>query len=87
MTDRILDAALTVNEVVLRHPSTVRVFGSLGIDACCGGARSLAEVSRRHSIPLAVLMESLGKAIAGSSSGTCSVYNGPLGGNRLPDGA
>jgi len=43
-----IDASWTVNEVVARHPETLSLFAELGIDACCGGAKSLAEVARRH---------------------------------------
>ena len=37
-----IDPAWTVNEVVRRHPATIAVFNAFGLDACCGGANTLA---------------------------------------------
>src|SRR5216684_2880592 len=34
------DLSQTVREIAIEHPTTVRVFESLGIDYCCGGKRS-----------------------------------------------
>jgi len=45
-----IDPSWTVNDVIARHPETLAVFAELGIDACCGGAKPLAEVARRHGV-------------------------------------
>jgi regulator of cell morphogenesis and NO signaling len=42
-----IDAELTVNEAIRRFPATVAVFNDFGIDACCGGAASLARAAAR----------------------------------------
>ena len=36
-----LDPHSTVGQLVRERPSRARVFGRLGIDYCCGGARTL----------------------------------------------
>ena len=41
-----LDPAFTVNDLLREHPSTVAVFNAYGIDACCGGARTLRDAAR-----------------------------------------
>jgi regulator of cell morphogenesis and NO signaling len=59
----------TVNEVLRQHPGAVSVFHRLGIDACCGGARSLHEVAIRHRVDLAALLAELATAVAARTSG------------------
>lgn len=49
----------TVNDVLLRHPATVAVFNAFGVDACCGGAASLAEAARDAGISLDALLDAL----------------------------
>jgi iron-sulfur cluster repair protein YtfE (RIC family) len=54
-----LTGEMTVNAVIARHPETVAAFKRLGIDACCGGAHSLWEVSKRHRIDFVSLLTEL----------------------------
>jgi regulator of cell morphogenesis and NO signaling len=42
----------TVREIAIEHPTTVRVFESLGIDYCCGGQRSLQDACQRAGVPV-----------------------------------
>jgi iron-sulfur cluster repair protein YtfE (RIC family) len=51
-----IDADLTVNEAIRRFPATVAVFNDFGIDACCGGAASLAEAAARDGADPAALL-------------------------------
>ena len=46
------DVNQTVREIAIEHPTTVRVFGSLGIDYCCGGKRSLQDACERAGVPV-----------------------------------
>ena len=55
---------MTVNQAIERFPLTVAVFNRFGIDACCGGARTLAEAAGRHGVPLAELLEALRQVAA-----------------------
>jgi regulator of cell morphogenesis and NO signaling len=43
-----LDA--TVGDLVVEQPSRSRVFSKLGIDFCCGGKKTLAQVCREKSL-------------------------------------
>ncbi|HZW29991.1 MAG TPA: DUF542 domain-containing protein [Isosphaeraceae bacterium] len=54
----------TVNEVVEWYPETLPVFGRYGIDTCCGGLKSLREVSDAHQVPLDRLLGELHGVIA-----------------------
>lgn len=40
----------TLNRWVMERPGAVRVLSELGLDACCGGERSLADACRRHGL-------------------------------------
>jgi len=40
----------TVREIAIKHPASVRIFESLGIDYCCGGRRSLREACERVGV-------------------------------------
>jgi regulator of cell morphogenesis and NO signaling len=41
-----IDESCTVNEVLLRHPESMKVFNAFGIDSCCGGAATLRDAAR-----------------------------------------
>ena len=62
-----LDAALTVNDTLLRHPETMAVFNAFGVDACCGGAASLAEAARTAGVEPVALIEALEGVIHGTA--------------------
>ena len=40
-----LDATSTINDLVARHPHSLPVLSELGIDTCCGGAKSLSDAA------------------------------------------
>lgn len=49
----------TVNDTLRIFPATVAVFNRFGIDACCGGASSIAAAAQRDGADLAELVEAL----------------------------
>ena len=53
---------MTVNQAIQRFPASVAVFNELGIDACCGGAATLAEAAARDGVPLPGLLKALRQA-------------------------
>ena len=57
-----ITAETTVNEAATHFPATLRVFGAWGIDACCGGAKPMAEVAERHGLDLDALLAELREA-------------------------
>lgn len=58
-----IDPALTVAEVARRFPATVPVFSELCMDACCGGAESVAVAAEHNGHRLAEVMARLDRAI------------------------
>lgn len=47
----------SVNDVIRRYPATVDLFNRYGIDACCGGAASVADAARRDGADRALLLD------------------------------
>jgi regulator of cell morphogenesis and NO signaling len=53
---------MTVNAIVTRYPETVLIFADFGIDACCGGARTLRDDARLHALDLGTLTAAIRNA-------------------------
>ena len=56
-----IDENLTLNEVVRRVPVAVAVFKRRGIDACCGGEHTLAQMAKKQGFDLFALLEEIRK--------------------------
>lgn len=54
---------MTVNAVIARYPEAIPVFARFGIDACCGGPRTVQDAASRHGIDLDALTTAL-RAVA-----------------------
>ena len=65
-TDRLED--MTVNAVIARYAEAVRAFAAFGIDACCGGQKTVREAAAKHGIDLEALMTAI-RAATGTPVG------------------
>lgn len=64
-SERALDDELaqrSLNRWTLVKPGAVAVFQDLGLDACCGGDRSLTEACRLHGLDLPAVLARLDAA-------------------------
>ena len=61
------DLNQTVREIAIEHPTTVRVFESLGIDYCCGGKRTLNDACERAGVPVQRALDMLASVEEGAS--------------------
>lgn len=59
-----IDPALTVAEAARKYPATVPVFSELQLDACCGGADTIANAVAHHGLKLDEVMGRLHAALA-----------------------
>lgn len=73
-----LTPSSTVGEVAASRPSTIRVFQAHGIDFCCGGGRTLADVCAAHGVGAAALIDELAAAAA-EAAAVPSLAGAPVG--------
>ena len=50
---------MKVADVLGKHPRTIGVFNRYGIDACCGGQRTIETSAAERNLDLHELIESL----------------------------
>lgn len=62
-----IDPAWSINDVLLKYPATITVFNAYGVDACCGGAQSVADAAAQDGIDLAALLAALEGAVGGAA--------------------
>ena len=62
-----ITADTTVGEIVRAFPARSRVFENLGIDYCCGGKKSLAEVCQKKGLDPATVVAMLSALDGGSA--------------------
>jgi regulator of cell morphogenesis and NO signaling len=63
-TDVSIHPDMTVGTIAELFPTTVPVLTRHGLDLCCGGGRTLADVSRAHRLDLPQLIAELEAARA-----------------------
>lgn len=63
----------TIGQLVTERPSRSRVFENLGIDYCCGGKKTIAEVCEKKKLDPGMLLEAL-DAEASDGSDAASDY-------------
>jgi iron-sulfur cluster repair protein YtfE (RIC family) len=54
---------MRINEVIGRHPQTVRPLGALGFDTCCGGERTIEDACARHGLAVDPVLEVLNDVV------------------------
>lgn len=54
-----IDPGITVAEAARKYPATVPVFSELQLDACCGGADTIANAAAHHGLKLEEVMARL----------------------------
>jgi iron-sulfur cluster repair protein YtfE (RIC family) len=60
---------MTLNEILRRHPSSAPILHCYGLDACCGGGKSLATAASAHSLNLQDLAAELRAAMPPADPG------------------
>lgn len=54
-----IDRTSVVNDVIRCHPASVSVFNYFGVDACCGGAATIAEAAEHDFVDTEALVDAL----------------------------
>jgi len=63
LTAGYVDSSWSINTLLEHYPETKSVLDTYHIDTCCGGALPIQEVSVRHKIDLAVLVDALEQSV------------------------
>ena len=63
------DTTATVGQLVAERPARARIFENLGIDFCCGGKKTLAEVCQKKGLDPASVLQVLAAAESAESVG------------------
>lgn len=58
-----IDPGWTVNELLAAYPETAAVLRKLGIDACCGGFRTIRAAAKSASVDARTLLLDLEAAL------------------------
>ncbi|MGK7344342.1 MAG: DUF542 domain-containing protein [Candidatus Nitrospinota bacterium M3_3B_026] len=58
----VITKEMTINDVVQKHPGTMKVFNQYNLDSCCGGAQSIGEAAAAAGADLEKVLEDLNAA-------------------------
>ena len=64
LTEKVIDASVTVRETMSRHPETKDVFARFGLDTCCGSGVPIIDAAKRDGADLDALLDALRAATA-----------------------
>jgi iron-sulfur cluster repair protein YtfE (RIC family) len=59
-----IDPDLSVDDALRRYPAAAAVLNAFGVDACCGGARSIRAAAREDGADCCALLAALELAAA-----------------------
>ncbi len=54
-----IDPTCTVHELIQSRPETAAVLRQYGIDACCGGSRTLTDAAKAAAVDAPILLRAL----------------------------
>ncbi len=59
----VLTKEMTINDVIKKHPETMKVFNKFKVDSCCGGAESIETTAAVSGADVPKLMEELNAVV------------------------
>ena len=68
-----IDPALSINEIIKRHPASIGVLNAHGLDTCCGGGESLRSAALEARVDLRTLVQEIVATAVLDGSGTAGV--------------
>ena len=67
---------MVINDVIRKHPETIRVFNEYKVDSCCGGGASIETTAKRDGVDVDPLVNALNAAVQ-VAAGVCSHCGDP----------
>ena len=68
MAERKIIGDMVINYVIRVYPWTLPVFHRLGVDSCCGGARTIAAMAQEQGFDVEALLAELESAAVDSQA-------------------
>ena len=60
---------MVINDVIRKHPETIKVFNEYKVDSCCGGGASIETTAKRDGIDVGPLVNALNVAVRVAAGG------------------
>jgi regulator of cell morphogenesis and NO signaling len=54
---------MIINEVIKKHPETIKVFNDYKVDSCCGGGAAIETTAKRGGVDIEGLLRALNDAV------------------------
>jgi regulator of cell morphogenesis and NO signaling len=58
---------MVINDVIRKHPETIKVFNEYKVDSCCGGGASIETTAKRDGVDIESLVKALNVAVQGAA--------------------
>ncbi len=69
---------MVINDVIKKHPETIKVFNEYKVDSCCGGGASIGTTAKRDGVDVETLVKALNVAVQ-VAEGVCTHCGDPVG--------
>jgi regulator of cell morphogenesis and NO signaling len=54
---------MVINDVIRKHPQTIKVFNEYKVDSCCGGGAPIETTAMRDGVDVETLVKALNVAV------------------------
>jgi iron-sulfur cluster repair protein YtfE (RIC family) len=54
---------MVINDVIRKHPATIKVFNEYKVDSCCGGGAPIETTAMRDGVAVDPLVDALNAAV------------------------
>ena len=54
---------MVINDVIRKHPATIKVFNEYKVDSCCGGGAPIESTAKRDGVAVEPLVDALNAAV------------------------
>ena len=67
---------MIINDVIRKHPATIKVFNEYKVDSCCGGGAPIETTAKRDGVDVETLVKALNVAVQ-VAEGQCAHCGDP----------
>ena len=67
---------MVINDVIRKHPATIKVFNEYKVNSCCGGGAPIETTAKRDGVNVETLVKALNVAVQ-VAEGVCAHCGDP----------